>query len=290
MLCRKHQQAPAARMYQVLRHLDPQGRGWFELPIIRPQLTRKRSEHRLFGWHLMRQVLALGNGVLWDIVGDRLCLRRPARIIIQLSGDRLTGKPVSVPIADIVSSQGAYNRTVYHSWLSGRIDNSPISRAAIEKATGNPVSTQQHYDRCAGIKPERNITIIGDYSKEAYQEALSQYGGAAYKYKDSRSGKMIIVRQLPNVHEQAFEHSANGRMRKINSEIPHLVKIPQPGKCEDDIYQKRYFADKQSAEHAYCKDPMPVRFWPMNQKIMRAANTLPRLEATCMWQQIGGMA
>ena len=74
----------AGRVYLLLRHLDPQGRGWVSVDTARQALTDKSSRLHVCGWRRLRQILHQGAGIFWQRDGqDRLWLRGPHKIAQQ---------------------------------------------------------------------------------------------------------------------------------------------------------------------------------------------------------------
>ena len=81
-MLKKHLES-AGRIYLLLTHLDPQGRGWLSVDHARSQLTGSSSPLRVCGWRRLRQILHQGEGIFWErdhqhrIMAARAAQNRP---------------------------------------------------------------------------------------------------------------------------------------------------------------------------------------------------------------------
>ena len=82
-MLKKHLES-AGRIYLLLYHLDPQGRGWLSVDHARSQLTANSSPLRVCTWRRLRQILHTGEDIFWQRDDqNRLWLRGPHRIAMQ---------------------------------------------------------------------------------------------------------------------------------------------------------------------------------------------------------------
>jgi hypothetical protein len=147
----REEQAAIYRVWLMCRYLDVDGRGWLPVQDLREQLTGKESKLRLFCWRRLRQVLGQGHGRFWqwDKVQERLWLYVASRIAVHLDVERLSGKPVAIPVKSVTQSIGDFKAHLYGAWHSGRKTNNPISREVQRSITSIPERTQRHYCKVA---------------------------------------------------------------------------------------------------------------------------------------------
>jgi len=226
----KEEQATIYRAWLMCRYLDVNGRGWLPVQDVRKQLTDKESKLRLFCWRRLRQILGQGHGRFWkwDKVQGRLWLYGAAKVAINLDVERLTGKPVALPVKTITIGIGDFKAHLYGAWHSGRKTNNPISREVQHSITSIPERTQRHYCKVAGIRRQTNIAIGNKTNPEEVEKLAWQRGRATFEFVDhqgrqGRKGTTYIAWHLPNSYTGPHQQSPNGRMRKINRKLTDLL-------------------------------------------------------------------
>lgn len=268
--------APAYRLYIACQSIDPDGRRAFDLAEVRARFTEEGSARYLFSWRRMRQVVAQGRGLLWDVDQNtnRLYLRSIARIAGRV-GVATIGRAVLLPVDLLFQGQGAFNAHVHAAWLSAHGDErKPISQAAIEGATAVPARTQRHYNRVARVQRQKNLEIGEKESEERVEEAHWQHGRNAFVFVDAfgyqgAPGGRYCARRLPDSYRRRHRLAANGRRRKINKSLTSLVNHGERG-CPVSPVGKRYYANGGEAAKAASRRPGKRVYWSENG---RAAGT-----------------
>lgn len=262
-------EAPVYQVWLACRFLDENGRGWLSLQEVRQQLTGPGCTGvRLFGWRRLRQVLGQGNGRywMWDKVGSRLWLFGAARVAAELNVERLSGRPVALPLKVVASSSSTFKAHLYAAWHSGRKHNNPISRQVQQQLTGLPERTQRHYCRRAGVKRQQNITIGGNYSSEAAQECAWRRGRAMFEFYDANGqhgqlGGHYLAWQLPTTHVGPHQQASKGRQRKVNHKLQDLVINRARGNSSEKV-GRCYWPDEAAAAKSYNRNPKADAHWP----------------------------
>ena len=90
--------AAPGRLWLLLRHLDGDGRGWVTVAEARARLTGKGAPLRICGWRQLRNLLRQGQGIFWERDGERIWYRSTLRVADALGVERLTGRPVDLPL------------------------------------------------------------------------------------------------------------------------------------------------------------------------------------------------
>jgi len=263
----KAEQAPIYRVWLMCRYLDVQGRGWHEIEDVRDQLTDTESRLRLFTWRRLRQILGKGHEQFWtwDRDNGRLWLFGAARTAAHLEVERLTGKPVALPISAITESIGTFKAHLYGAWHSGRKRNNPISRTVQENITGIPERTQRHYCKVAKVERRSNIAIGRKHTPENAKETAWQHSWAVFDFIDSqgkqgRKGTHYLAWHLPNSYAGPHQQSPKGRMRKINRKLVDLVTKGARGNDSETV-EKLYFANGKVARQAFNLDIKKEKYW-----------------------------
>ncbi len=306
------EQAPAGRIWLLLRLLDEAGQGWLPADHVREQLTRKKSSSRkesktaVCGRRQLRNLLNQGQGIFWetqqaqDRSRDRIWLKSPARVAVALGLERLAGRPEEIPLASLLGGIGRVRAHFYATFHSGRQTGAdpgaPISRARLADLTHVPPRTQRLYDETAGIKRQANYAIGPDYNKENIQERAWQHGRAVFKFidhqgKQGHAGRRYVAWRLPNSYAIAdgfiADNAAPSGKRKRNNKRPvDLVTIGAQGNDRSLIRCPRqattlFHPDGGAAGKAYNGDCSVDAYWPEPGQASRAGRPVK------IWQVIG---
>ena len=211
----KENLAPAGRIYLLLRHLDPQGRGWLSVDRARDQLTTKSSQLRVCGWRRLRQILHQGEGIFWQRdPQDRLWLHAPHRIGQKLGVERLQGTRINLPVKCLLGGIQAVRAHFYAAYHSGRRKPAPFSRERLKDITGLPDRTQRAYDHIAQVKRERNIAIGPRYTKETAETQAWLRGRGLFRFVDSqgRQGRRTAS-TWPGIYPTVIQDRTPGAAR-----------------------------------------------------------------------------
>jgi len=294
-MLREEQTAPG-RLWLMLRYLDQEGRGSLRIVNIREQLTRKKSKHRLCGKRQLRNLLKDGEGVYWTREDGRLWLRSAAKVAFSLGVERLTGRPVALPIAAVLEGVGAFKAQLYAAFHSGRLKETPhgersmpIARQTMAAISGVGRSSQRSYELAAGVEVQENFAIGEHAEADSRQEIAWRKGRALFELKDYRGrqgkkGKTYLCWQLPNSYNGGHDFRPRGRQRRINRELKDLVNKRAPGNDEGQDKAsvsgsgplttattstgsrpskpaRVYYQNGKLATKAYNRDPHQERYW-----------------------------
>jgi hypothetical protein len=295
-------QAGAGRIWLLLRHLDVDGQGWLALDVVRQQLTGRHSATRVCGWRQLRNLLCQGEGIYWkrETVPDhrsgltsghgptsgrgkrsargRIWLKSAAKVAVALDVERLSRRPVALPVQVLLDGIGQVRAHFYASFHSGRRSNNPISRATLERITHVPERTQRSYEKTAGVAGRRNIAVGRRYSAKEVQERAWRHGRATFEFVDRNgeqgpAGKQYVAWRLPNSYLGCHEPSPTGRQKKINQQID-LVNSGAQGNdlCLSDaqVHRSPATSDRSLLFHpsgleagkAYNRDHSVDAYWP----------------------------
>lgn len=262
--------APHHRLYAACVSIDPDGRRAFDPDDLRAAFTDESNGRYLFTWRRMRQILAQGDGQLWDVDERtrRVYLRSIAKIAASL-GLVGIGRGVELPVNFIFAGQGVFNAHLHAAWLSANGDETkPISRAAIASATAVPERTQRHYNRIAGVVKQENIEVGVKHTDVTEEETAWSHGRASFEFVDydgrqGQPGGVYRARRLPNGYERRHQLAANGRRRKINKQLHGLVNHEERGsQCKR--LDRRYFPNGLEAAKAATRRRGSIVYWPEN--------------------------
>ena len=142
---------------------------------------------------------------------------RTAAYVLEV--ERLTGKPVALPLSAITESIGTFKAHLYGAWHSGRKTTNPISRKVQENITGVPERTQRHYCKIAKVERKSNIAIGRKHTPLNVEEAAWQHSRAVFDFIDSqgkqgRKGGHYLAWHLPNSY--SGPHSNTQRQNAEN--------------------------------------------------------------------------
>ncbi len=282
-MLRQEKTAPG-RLWLLLHHLDPMGRGCVRIDIAKEQLTPKNSNHYLCGKRQLRNLLRAGEGVFWTRDKEHIWLRSAGRVAHALGVERLTGRPVALPVGALLAGIGEFRAHLYAAFHSGRAKGDPRTSCGMPVATGMPIardtltdlsgvgqSSQRAYEARLRLRPQVNYAI-GEVANELNEEErVWQQGPALFILKDYRGrqgkqGKSYLAWQLPNSYVGQHQQWPKGRQKRINRQLKDLVMKGMPGNdgtaSETPKPEKRYYPNGRSASQARGPHAADERYWP----------------------------
>jgi hypothetical protein len=264
-------QAAAGRIWLLLRYLDARGQGWLPLDQVKEALTGKDSELRVCGRRQLRNLLRQGKGIFWQGDKERLWLKSVAKVAVALGVERLRGRPVTLPVAILLSGIGQVRAHFYASFHSGQagteeqVPGSPISRAILSQLTGVPERSQRLYEQAAGIRVRRNFAVGESCTADNFQERAWRHGRGTFKFTDhgakfGRVSQTYVAWRLPNSYLGCHQQCAKGRQKKINQQIDLVDKWAQG----NDLPKKTFLFHHSAAAAAktYNRDGRTDVYWP----------------------------
>ena len=282
-MLRQEKTAPG-RLWLLLHHLDPMGQGCIRIDTTKEQLTPKNSSHYLCGKRQLRNLLRAGEGVFWTRDKEHIWLRSAGRVAHALGVERLTGRPVALPVGALLAGIGEFRAHLYAAFHSGRAKGDPRTSFGMPVATGMPIardtltdlsgvgqSSQRAYEARLRLRPQVNYAI-GEVANELNEEErVWQQGSALFILKDYRGrqgkqGKSYLAWQLPNSYVGQHQQWPKGRQKRINRQLKDLVMKGMPGNdgtaSETPKPEKRYYPNGRSASQARGPHAADERYWP----------------------------
>lgn len=258
----------AGRVYWLLRHLDPDGRGWLDVGQIREALAHATAPLHLCGWRRLRQLLREGEGKLWTRDNrSRLWLFSPAHIMAQLGNGRLEGQPVALPVSKLLGGIGEVRAYLYATFHAGRRRPTPISRAAIESQTAVSATSQRRYERRSHIISQRNLALGSRHSQFAQEQSGWQHGRATLTLVDNKgqqgaaNGRYVAWR-LGNSYRTSLTTTSKGRQKKLNRQC-HLVNDGRGVK--GTAVERHYYPHGKAAVCGWRRGTASTTYYPARQ-------------------------
>ncbi len=289
----RNEMAAAGRIWLLLRHLDQAGEGKLRIVNLRRQLTEKESSLRVCGQRQLRNLLNQGEGVFWQRDKERLWLRSAAKAAAALGVDRLTGRPVSLPVAVLLGPIGEVRAHLYASFHAGRRKGSggrdmaitphkPIARATLEQLSGITPQGQRLYEQRAGVDVRSNYAVGEQSTPQRYQERAWKQGGGVFQLVDhngrqGRKGGTYLAWQLPNSYHTTYRQRPKGQQKRINRQLADLFMKGMTGNGSMGI-EKRYYSQAAQAAKAYTRHPVGQVYWQRHRT---------RVAGGMVWQVIG---
>ncbi len=267
------EQTGPARVWYLLRHLDPNGCGWVEETVVRRHLTERNSPLRLCGQRQLRNLLKQGDGLFWERRNGRIWLRSLVKLAVALDVGRLQARPVAVPLTHFTAGMGEFRAHLYATFHSGRGNTkevaTPIARETLANLSYVPPRTQRLYERKAGVKKVHNFAIGSKVTTKTAQETGWQKGHALFLFTDHHGrhgavGSTYLAWQLPNSYQGPHIQQQNGRQKRLNKAIADLLPIGMTGNGGSEIEtrrQRRYCPDGKVAARLYNRLPQAF-YWP----------------------------
>ena len=278
--------ASAGRIWLLLRVLDDTGQGWLATDQVREKLTRKESRTRVCGRRQLRNLLSQGQGIFWtrqlanDGGRERIWLRSPARVAAALNLERLSGRPVEIPLEALLGGIGQVRANFYATFHRARQNGddygAPISRTRLADLTHVPPRTQRLYDEAAGVKRQANYAVGAEYNSENIRERAWRHGRAVFQFVDHQGkqgpdGRIYVAWRLPNsyaIDSASYGGAASPDKRKRKDKRPtDLVTIGAQGNDRSLKRSSRqsktlFHADGGAAGQAYNRDCYVDAYWP----------------------------
>jgi hypothetical protein len=288
-MLRQEKTAPG-RLWLLLHHLDPTGRGVLCAGSIKQQLTRKSSDRYLCGKRQLRNLLRAGEGVFWTRDKTHIWLRSAGRVAYALGVEQLTGRPVALPVSALLSGIGEFRAHLYTAFHSGRVKGAesaakgpqtartgqfklvgmPIARDTLADLSGVGQSSQRAYEERLRLRPQVNYAIGEATTADNEEERAWQQGRALFTLKDYRGrqgkqGKSYLAWRLPNSYSGQHQQRPKGRQKRINRQLRDLVMKGMPGNGEEAVEtqrpEKRYYPNGRSASQSRGSHAAAVRYW-----------------------------
>jgi hypothetical protein len=291
----RRERAASGRIWLLLRHGDVNGRGWIYVADAQKMLTDKESAWRVCGRRQLRNLLRQGQGIFWQRDKARIWLRSATKVAHALGVVRLTGRPVGLSAAALVSGIGDVRAHLYAAFHSGRTKETPrgtqampIARDTLAGLSGVGASSQRAYEARTGLNVQANFAV-GDLSTKETQEKHAWTKGQAlfelqdFRGQQGRKGEIYLAWQLPNTYIGQHPKRPLGRQKRINRELKDLVMKGMPGNVgetsETNRLDKIYFSNGKLAAKIYGRDVERHLYW----KRQRTGNG--RFD---LWQQWAG--
>lgn len=259
----RHKQAPAARLWLLLRHLDKDGRGVLPLQLVREAFTAEASPLRFCGPRRLRGLLAAGSDRFWTNDGERIWLRSTIRVAGALGVKQFKGQAVAIPAAALTGGIGGVRAHLFSAFHSGR-DPAPIARQTLARISGVAPRTQRHYDQISGAGKQTNYAC-GPRLDSAVAETMAwQQGPAAFAWTDTDHGRQrFLAWQLPNSYNGPHAQLGRGGRKRQNKALADLLNKGTAGNdhSQYDDLAARYFADARAASRAHGRTNSAV-YWP----------------------------
>jgi hypothetical protein len=268
----RNKKAAGARVWLLLRALDGSGSGVISLERARKALTDGASALCFCGWRQLRNLLAGGEDLFWQVDGQRIWLRSAVRVAHNLGVERFRGRDVAIPTSGLTGGIGTVRANLYAAFHSGR-DAGPVSRRTLARESGIAPRTQRHYDRRSGVRKETNYASGPALGSPEAQELAWFHGPASFTWQDRRRGRVEygprrLAWQLPNSYHGPHARVGRGRRKRQNKTLAVLLHTGTAGndrQTEDDVI-RRYFADARAASRAYTRendtDLHTAVYWP----------------------------
>ena len=267
--------AAPGRLWLMCHHLDPEGRGVLRVDILREQLTQKTSANYLCGKRQLRNLLRAGEGVFWTRdKHERLWLHSAGRVAAALGVERLTGRPVALPLSALLSGIGEFRAHLYAAFHSGRAKGEgagmPIARDTLATLSGVGGSSQRAYEARLRLRSQANYAVGEVANPTKKEERAWKQGEALFTLKDYRGeqgkqGRSYLAWQLPNSYRGQHQRRPKGRQKRINRHLRDLVMKGMPGNGggteETRKPEKRYYANGRSASQSRGPHIAEERYW-----------------------------
>ena len=217
---------------------------------VRQLLCNAESRYKLFGDRQWRKVRSRGNGAFWDVLDDgQLFIYGRKRVVKTLKIERFGKQFVEVNPLQLlkkVSKVSALFLELFHAAHG----SNPISRAAIQEATGIHERTQRNYEQERRITPRRNIKILAPKNSAAAENAVYEHRFATFVLTDHQGkqgavGDQYIACTLPNSYpSNEISTAKRSKQRRINTSANPLA-MGQGAITQR--YERRYFENGKAA-------------------------------------------
>jgi hypothetical protein len=289
----RREQTAGGRLWLLLRALDEEGRGWLRVANVRLLLTQKPSATYLCGWRQLRNLLREGEGLYWTRDKERIWIRAAAKVAFGLGVERLSGRPVALPLEALLNGIGRFRAELYAAFHSGRVkvtpggeeQAAPIARETLTTLSGVGETSQRRYEQQlerkeTAVRIQPNFAIGHKASQEELEEKGWQQGNALFMLEDFRGqqgpkGEQYVAWQLPNSYTGSHQHRPQGRQRRINRFLARaardqdLVMKGMPGNVSqtvearqpDTARDKLYYPTGKLAAQAFNRRKTDSCYW-----------------------------
>ncbi|UCG24426.1 MAG: hypothetical protein JSW55_20285, partial [Chloroflexota bacterium] len=219
--------------------------------------------------------------LFWIRDNRRLWLRSPLKVAAALGVDRLSGRPVALPVSTLLQSIGLVRAHFYASFHSGRTPKkskstraAPIARSTLQALCQTSRSTQRQYEKKAGVRKQRNFAVGKRLTVADFQNQAWDRGRAALHFKDhtgrvGREGTEYTAWQLPNSYVGPHETSSRGRQKRMNRKLADLLVKGMTGNDKQADHtepagaagRRRFFDNGVTAAASYNRCPDQDVYW-----------------------------
>lgn len=267
-------QAAAGRLWLLMRAWDTAGRGCYTLDQVYQAFAGVGSAWHVAGRRQVQKLVKAGAGVFWtlrDYRGSRyhgLQMTGPAGVGLALGLVGGVGRPVAVPVADLLQGMHLARATLYAAAVTTRRGGRgrrgggarPVTRRTLAGMTGAAASTQRTYDHAARVARQTNYVLLpaGDVDAPGVfilRDYMGQHGPA---------GRSKLARRMANTYDAPLAAVSLGRMRKVNKRL-NLVTNGARGYRPEVDYQRIYHDTAGQALTGYGRDYHRDHFWPTGQ-------------------------
>ena len=178
------------------------------------------------------------------------------------------GRPVAVPVADLLQGMHLARATLYAAAVTTRRGGRgrrgggarPVTRRTLAGMTGAAASTQRTYDHAARVARQTNYVLLpaGDVDAPGVfilRDYTGQHGPA---------GRSKLARRMANTYDAPLAAVSLGRMRKVNKRL-NLVTNGARGYRPEVDYRRIYHDTAGQALTGYGRDYHRDHFWPTGQ-------------------------
>lgn len=276
------QEATAAgRLWLLLHHLDPAGRGALRIDSIVKTITPKSAALRLCGKRQLRNLLRAGDGLYWTRDKEYIWLRSVAKVAVGLGVTRLLGRPLSLPLSVLLDGIGTFRAHLYAAFHSGRRKETqagsqamPIARDTLTELSGVGRSSQRTYEAQAGVGVQTHYALgerltAANEAERAWRQGTAVFQFCDYDGQQGKPGQTYLAWQLPNSYVGGHEQRPKGRQRRINRQLKDLVTKGTPGNVGGasgaQSSRQRYYAQGKQAIQAAARAPQQEVYWRERQ-------------------------
>jgi hypothetical protein len=256
----RQQQAAAARIWLLLRHLDRRNCGWVQCEQAAEWLTGKNQPLRICGRRQWQNLLRQGENLFWQQENGRLWLRSVARVAAALGVERLSGTPIALPVAVLTQGIAAVRAHLYASFHSGRTNSRrgegrPIARQTLQALSSVSRRSQRAYEQRTHVGVRSNSALGPLTTPLTDQEQAWQRGHALYQLTDQhgrygRPNASYLAWQLPNSYCGPHKPMPRGRQKRINRELADLFTNGMTG--NGVLPQERPTSAGRFSRRSYC--------------------------------------
>lgn len=294
------QEATAAgRLWLLLHHLDPAGRGALRIDSIVKTITPKSAALRLCGKRQLRNLLRAGDGLFWTRDKEYIWLRSVAKVAVGLGVTRLLGRPLSLPLSVLLDGIGTFRAHLYAAFHSGRRKETqagsqamPIARDTLTELSGVGRSSQRTYEAQAGVGVQTHYALgerltAANEAERAWRQGTAVFQFCDYDGQQGKPGQTYLAWQLPNSYVGGHEQRPKGRQRRINRQLKDLVTKGTPGNVGGasgaQSSRQRYYVQGKQAVQAAARAPQQEVYWRE-----RPAGRAPTDGRFALWRPAGG--